>query len=324
MSFLVLRHLYDGDVIDWPLPEAHRHRPLLNLLEAQGFVARWDRIWPLTDRYRLTDKGMQRVEAMYKPQGAEAMFRHLREQNVDPVRRRTILVQARLDPWIWPLLHDPYTHWSSWLEMHGAWHDFVWEDYLPINLARAAGAPGQGPKASTPAAKGPPAGGLAPGVLAAGAVAAGVLAAGAVAAGAVAAGAVAAGAMRGGQPRPPGAPGPAGAPPGQQRPPQGGQRPRSPGPRGYGPSPRAPIFSPGRGQVFHHHHHHPPYDPAYYAGQQGYPGHSEPGYPDPSYSDPSYFEPGYPEPVHSSGASDVVDLDPGGAGGDPGYGNDVS
>ncbi|MFO0659697.1 MAG: hypothetical protein U0165_07695 [Polyangiaceae bacterium] len=35
VSFLVLRHLYDGDVIDWPLPEDHRFRALFGQLESQ-------------------------------------------------------------------------------------------------------------------------------------------------------------------------------------------------------------------------------------------------------------------------------------------------
>jgi hypothetical protein len=51
----------------------------------------------------------------------------------------------------------------------------------------------------------------------------------------------------------------------------------------------------------------------YYVEQPGY-GHHDHGHHQPG-TDPGY-DPG--------GPSDVVDLDPGGSGGDPGYGNDVS
>jgi len=43
-SYLILRHLYDGDVIEWPLPEDHPLRPLFDALVAQGLIARWDRV----------------------------------------------------------------------------------------------------------------------------------------------------------------------------------------------------------------------------------------------------------------------------------------
>jgi len=57
-AYLILRHLYDGDIIDWPSPDDHPLREVFAQLEAQGYVARWDRVWPLHDRYRLlTEKG---------------------------------------------------------------------------------------------------------------------------------------------------------------------------------------------------------------------------------------------------------------------------
>ena len=38
MSYLVLRHLYEGDVIEWPLASDHPQKPLFDGLESQGFV----------------------------------------------------------------------------------------------------------------------------------------------------------------------------------------------------------------------------------------------------------------------------------------------
>ena len=73
-AYLILRHLYDGDIIEWPIPDDHPLREIFMQLEAQGYVARWDRVWPLHDRYRLTEKGISSIEAVYRPAGADAFF----------------------------------------------------------------------------------------------------------------------------------------------------------------------------------------------------------------------------------------------------------
>jgi hypothetical protein len=130
-SYLVLRHLYDGDVIEWPLAEDHPLRSLFDALESQGFVARWDRMWPLSDRYRLTEKGIAALEAAYRPQGADTFVEGLRTRNLSPRERRAHLEAQRLDPVIWPILHDPYTHWSTVAEDQGRYYAFFWADQRP-------------------------------------------------------------------------------------------------------------------------------------------------------------------------------------------------
>jgi hypothetical protein len=130
-AFLILRHLYDGDIIDWPIPDDHPQREVFAQLEAEGYVARWDRVWPLHDRYRLTEKGIAAIEAVYQPAGAEAFFEELRRQNLRPADRRAYLQSRRLDPTLWPILHDPSTHWSTWHGMGGLYQSYVWEDQRP-------------------------------------------------------------------------------------------------------------------------------------------------------------------------------------------------
>ena len=60
-AYLILRHLYDGDVIEWPIDDAHPLRKIFHALEQQGYIARWDRMWPLHDRYRLTEAGRRQL-----------------------------------------------------------------------------------------------------------------------------------------------------------------------------------------------------------------------------------------------------------------------
>ncbi len=135
-AFLVLRHLYDGDIIDWPIPDDHPQREVFVQLEADGYVARWDRVWPLHDRYRLTEKGIATIEAVYQPAGAEAFFEELRRQNLRPADRRMYLQSRRLDPGLWPILHDPSTHWSTWPGAGGLYHSYLWEDHRPPQRRR--------------------------------------------------------------------------------------------------------------------------------------------------------------------------------------------
>jgi hypothetical protein len=144
-SYLILRDLHDGNVIDWPLDEGHLLRPLFDKLTEQGYVARWDRMWPLHDRYRLTEKGIATLEAAYRPAGAPQFVEQIRAQRLPAPQRRAALQAQRLDPVLWPILHDPYTHWSTILQDQGPYYRFFWEDQAP----RRRPAP---PKPAKPAA----------------------------------------------------------------------------------------------------------------------------------------------------------------------------
>jgi len=130
-AYLILRHLYDGDAIDWPVPDDHPFRYVFAALETQGYVARWDRIWPLHDRYRLTDKGIAAIERVYQPAGAEAIFDDVRRRNLSGPQRRAYLQQQGYDPVLWPLLHDPTTHWERYRHDHGGYYDWFWDDQQP-------------------------------------------------------------------------------------------------------------------------------------------------------------------------------------------------
>lgn len=145
-AYLILRHLYDGDIIEWPIPDHHPLRGVFQGLEAQGYVARWDRVWPLRDRYRLTEKGIATIEAVYRPAGAEAFFDEMRQQNLSPADRRAYLQSRRLDPTLWPLLHDPSTHWTTYLTEGARYLAYVWEDQRPPRRRRPK--PGNKPSAA--------------------------------------------------------------------------------------------------------------------------------------------------------------------------------
>ena len=140
-AYLILRHLYDGDVIEWPIAEDHPLRHVFAALEAQGYVARWDRVWPLRDRYRLTDQGIAAIEAVYRPASAEDVYNDVRGRKLGASQRRTYLVQRGYDPVLWPLLHDPMTRWDTWPYDRGGYHDWFWEDQLPHHH-RDPGSPG--------------------------------------------------------------------------------------------------------------------------------------------------------------------------------------
>ena len=147
-AFLILRHLYDGDVIEWPIGDDHPQREIFEGLEAQGYVARWDRIWPLHDRYRLTERGIATIEAVYKPAGADAFFDEMRQQNLSPANRRAYLTSRRLDPMLWPLLHDPSTHWSNFGTVRPRYLSYIWEDQQPARRRRPPA--GRGPRVVDP------------------------------------------------------------------------------------------------------------------------------------------------------------------------------
>jgi hypothetical protein len=135
-AYLILRHLYDGDVIEWPVPDDHPQRDIFATLEAQGFIARWDRVWPLHDRYRLTEKGIAAIEAVYRPAGADAFYGELRQRNLPPSDRRAYLQSRGLDPILWPLLHDPSTHWTTFGTTGGRYQSYIWEDQRPPKRTR--------------------------------------------------------------------------------------------------------------------------------------------------------------------------------------------
>lgn len=137
-AYLILRHLYDGDIIEWPIPEGHPQHHVFAGLEAQGYVARWDRVWPLHDRYRLTEKGIAAIEAVYRPAGAEAFWDDLCRRNLSPPDRRSYLQSHRLDPVLWPLLHDPSTHWSTYASAGSRYQAYIWSDHRPQKPTRAS------------------------------------------------------------------------------------------------------------------------------------------------------------------------------------------
>jgi len=136
VGYLVLRHLYDGDVIEWPIEDDHPLCHVFAELEAQGLIARWDRIWPLQDRYRLTENGIAAIEAVYRPEGAEAFYNELRQRNLNPQDRRAFIASRGLDPILWPVLHDPWTHWSTFQELGAPYYTYVWEDQKPLRRTR--------------------------------------------------------------------------------------------------------------------------------------------------------------------------------------------
>jgi len=141
-AYLILRHIYDGEAIDWPIADDHPLRDIFAALETQGHVARWDRTWPLHDRYRLTDLGIAAIEAVYRPAAAESIYNDLRRRNLDAAQRRAYLAQQGYDPVLWPLLHDPSTHWDRWRYDRGRFYDWFWEDQLPYRQHQAYRSPG--------------------------------------------------------------------------------------------------------------------------------------------------------------------------------------
>ncbi|HWO18737.1 MAG TPA: hypothetical protein VNO30_08170 [Kofleriaceae bacterium] len=148
-AYLILRDLYNGDVIDWPIADDHPLHGVFAALEEQKLIARWDRMWPRRDRYRLTEAGIATIEAVYRPDGAEQVFDELRRQALAPAERRAHLAARGLDPAVWPLLHDPSTHWETFGTDGGRWLSYVWEDQRPEKRKRRGAAKagsGSGPR----------------------------------------------------------------------------------------------------------------------------------------------------------------------------------
>ncbi len=144
-AFLILRHLYDGDVIEWPIANDHPLRAIFESLEQQGEIARWDRTWPRHDRYRLTERGIATIEAVYRPAGADAIWNELRTRDLPPQDRRSYFQDLGYDPLVWALLHDPSTHWDSYRTDRSRYVDYLWEDgrrrSRDEDLAQAAAMP---------------------------------------------------------------------------------------------------------------------------------------------------------------------------------------
>ena len=138
-AYLILRDLYNGEVIHWPIPDDHPLQHLFAALEAQRLIARWDRMWPLRDRYRLTEAGIAAIEAAYRPAGAEDLFEELRNLLLPPPQRRAYLEERGLDPTLWPVLHDPSIGWDTYRVDGGRWLDYLWEDRQPARRAGHAG-----------------------------------------------------------------------------------------------------------------------------------------------------------------------------------------
>jgi hypothetical protein len=113
VELLVLRHLYDGDLLDYPLPHEHPDWAVFDALEQRGWIARWDRIWPLRDRYRLTEAGIAEIERHYQAERGEELLGELRAARVPAEQRRRWLRDRGVDDDVWPELHDPHTHWES-------------------------------------------------------------------------------------------------------------------------------------------------------------------------------------------------------------------
>lgn len=109
----MLRHLYEGDLIDYPVPDDHADRPLFDGLERKGWIARWRRIWPLRHRYRLTERGIAEIERQYDPATGERVFAELRAQGIPPKQRGAWLRDRGYDPGRWSAIHDPHTHWET-------------------------------------------------------------------------------------------------------------------------------------------------------------------------------------------------------------------
>jgi uncharacterized membrane protein YgcG len=137
VGLLVLRHLHTGNVIDFPVPDELPQAHIFHTLLKHGHLERWGRVWPLSDRYRLTAQGVQAIQSAYRPENAEAILQQLRARNLAPAARPQALRAMGFDPNYWPILHDPHVHWMTWPELIGPYPRYIWEPELP----RAAPAP---------------------------------------------------------------------------------------------------------------------------------------------------------------------------------------
>lgn len=136
VGLLILRHLHDGGVIDYPLRDDHPAASAMAALMSRGLVAMWDRIWPLHDRYRLTPAGMEWIEATYRPGRAEAVFQELRAAGIPVEARGRWLEERGHDPLRWPAVHDPYVNWDSWTDDPGVWFLYVHDAHAQLREQR--------------------------------------------------------------------------------------------------------------------------------------------------------------------------------------------
>jgi hypothetical protein len=124
IRLLIMRALLDGDVIDYPIAADHRKHGLFSALEAEGLIARWDRMWPLHDRYRLTERGTSLIQRLQDPD-AQDFFERLKEQGLSPAARRKELRSRNLDPFDYSVVNDPYSSWETWDDDPGAFFLYV-------------------------------------------------------------------------------------------------------------------------------------------------------------------------------------------------------
>jgi hypothetical protein len=55
---------------------------------------------------------------------------------LSPPDRRAYLQSRQCDPLLWPLLHDPSTHWSTFQTVPARYLSYVWEDSQPPKRKR--------------------------------------------------------------------------------------------------------------------------------------------------------------------------------------------
>jgi pentatricopeptide repeat protein len=137
VGVLILRHLHDGEEIDYPIPEDHRYRAVFEELETRGLIERWDRIWPLHDRYRLTPRGMAGIVAVRRPEEADQLFEEMHERGLAPRERHEYLIQHGYDPAVWSAVNDTSVTWTDWESDPGEYWRYVCEE-LPADTGLGA------------------------------------------------------------------------------------------------------------------------------------------------------------------------------------------
>jgi hypothetical protein len=138
VRLVVLRFLHDGEIVDYPIRDDDDLRAVFDVLEREGYLARWNRTWPLNDRYRLTEAGIAEIEKYYRPGPAENAHREMRERGLAPGDRQRWLRERGHDPFLWALLNDPYIDWRSWWSHPGPYARYVFEQAAPREPALAS------------------------------------------------------------------------------------------------------------------------------------------------------------------------------------------
>jgi hypothetical protein len=128
LGMLILRHLHEGDVIDYPVDSDIPQAYIFRALETSGYIERWHRIWPLHDRYRITPQGLAALQKVYQPESAQATLAQLGAQAQNPYARRQLIQGRGVDPALWGALHDPHTHWMTFHQYPGPYHRYLYAD----------------------------------------------------------------------------------------------------------------------------------------------------------------------------------------------------